>query len=58
MMMMLEALVYQGKKKHRTESYNDNEDEYYVDHGKLMMIVFHKMCLKLWSICQNESQNQ
>ena len=31
--MMLEALVYQGKKKHRTESYNDNEDEYCVDHG-------------------------
>ena len=54
MMMILEALVYQGKKKYQTESYNDNEDEYYVDYGKLMMIVFHKMCLKLWSICQNQ----
>ena len=58
MMMMLEALVYQGKKKYRTESYNDNEDEYYVDPGKLTMIVFHKMYLKLWPICQNGSQNQ
>ena len=58
MMMMLEALVYQGNKKYRTESYNDNEDEYCVDYGKLTMIGFHKMCFKLWSICQNESQNQ